>query len=161
MADKAYDSDALRDALAEREVLLRAAPHIIRPLRFVLPHDRSLRPAWLIRAGLFLYDHLGRREILPGSGIEGDADIDDFVRRTAYTGYHPVGTCKMGRDEMAVVDGSLKIRGIEGLRVVDAAIMPTLTSGNTNAPTIMIAEKAADMLLGKPPLPPEHVDVAQ
>lgn len=57
----------VRDALAEREVLLRAAPHIIRPLRFVLPHDRSLRPAWLIRAGLFLYDHLGRREILPGS----------------------------------------------------------------------------------------------
>ncbi len=86
------------------------------------------------------------KEILPGEAVRSDADIERFVRQHAETIYHPVGTCKMGLDEMAVVDPTLRVVGVEGLRVVDASIMPTLVGGNTNAPTIMIAEKAVDMI---------------
>ncbi|GJG95787.1 GMC family oxidoreductase [Cupriavidus pauculus] len=81
-----------------------------------------------------------------GSGEGDDAAIRDFVRAHADTIYHPVGTCKMGVDAMAVVDPQLRVHGVEGLRVVDASVMPTLIGGNTNAPTIMIAERAADLL---------------
>ena len=90
---------------------------------------------------------LGVSEIAPGSRAETDDEILDWVRRSAETTYHPVGTCKMGSDAMAVVDSRLRVHGIQGLRVADASIMPTLTSGNTHAPSIMIGEKAADMVL--------------
>ena len=79
--------------------------------------------------------------------INSDQEIEQAIREEADTVYHPVGTCKMGSDEMSVVDSSLKVHGIEGLRVIDASIMPTLVGGNTNAPTIMIGEKASDMIL--------------
>jgi choline dehydrogenase-like flavoprotein len=78
--------------------------------------------------------------------VQSDADIVEFIRAEAQTLYHPVGSCKMGNDSMAVVDASLRVHGIDGLRVADASVMPRIPSGNTNAPTIMIAEKAADML---------------
>jgi choline dehydrogenase len=87
------------------------------------------------------------QEIAPGAHLQSDAEILDWVRNTAETTYHPVGTCKMGQDPMAVVDNELRVHGIAGLRVADASIMPTLTSGNTNAPCIMIGEKCAEMVL--------------
>jgi choline dehydrogenase len=86
-------------------------------------------------------------EIAPGEARSTDEDILDWVRNFAETTYHPVGTCKMGSDALSVVDAQLRVHGIEALRVADASIMPTLTSGNTNAPSIMIGEKAADMVL--------------
>lgn len=86
-------------------------------------------------------------EFIPGPGVTSAADLASFVRRKAETIYHPVGTCKMGNDASAVVDHELRVRGASGLRVVDASIMPRLVSGNTNAPTIMIAEKASDLIL--------------
>lgn len=94
-------------------------------------------------------DRNNGKEIFPGSSRQTDEDILEFLREKANTIYHPVGTCKMGSDEMAVVDQSLKVHGIDKLRVVDASIMPTLISGNTNAPTVMIAAVAADMILAE------------
>ena len=86
-------------------------------------------------------------EIAPGAKLQSDEELLDWVRNNAETTYHPVGTCKMGSDPLAVVDRELRVHGIEGLRVADASIMPTLTSGNTNAPAIMIGEKCAEMVL--------------
>ena len=90
---------------------------------------------------------LQTKELAPGPMRASDQEILDWVKAAAETTYHPVGTCKMGSDPMAVVDDQLRVRGLEGLRVADASIMPTLTSGNTNAPSIMIGEKAADLVL--------------
>ena len=86
--------------------------------------------------------------LVPEPALDDDAGIEAFIRNRADTIYHPVGTCRMGSDEAAVVDTALRVRGVEGLRVVDASVMPTLIGGNTNAPTLMIAEKAADLVAG-------------
>jgi choline dehydrogenase len=95
-------------------------------------------------------------ELNPGDGIQSDADIDAWVRRGVETCYHPVGTCRMGPDpRSAVVDAECRVHGVVGLRVVDASVMPAIVSGNTNAPTIMIAEKMSDRLRGRPGLPRE------
>ena len=82
----------------------------------------------------------------PRPAAQSDAEIEAFIRGHADTIYHPVGTCRMGTGPLDVVDAELRVRGVQGLRVVDASIMPAIVSGNTNAPTIMIAEKAADMI---------------
>jgi choline dehydrogenase len=85
-------------------------------------------------------------EALPGPAIESDAEFEGFLRMAAWGAQHPVGTCRMGADEQAVVSPELLVRGIENLRVVDASVMPTSPSGNTNAATVMIAEKASEMI---------------
>jgi choline dehydrogenase len=95
-------------------------------------------------------------ELAPGVSVQSDDQIDAFIRRTAETIYHPVGTAKMGLYTDAVVDPQLRVYGVQGLRVVDASVMPTIVSGNTNAPTIMIAERAADLILGRPLLEPQY-----
>ena len=82
----------------------------------------------------------------PARNDLSDAELLEFIRAKAESVYHPVGTCRMGDDDDAVVDASLRVRGVEGLRVVDASVMPNLPGGNTNAPTIMIAERAADLI---------------
>ena len=87
-----------------------------------------------------------RRKQLYLTGGETDAELMQHIRARADTIYHPVGTCRMGTDAMAVVDPQLRVHGVDGLRVVDASVMPTLIGGNTNAPTIMIAERAAEMM---------------
>ena len=94
------------------------------------------------------------REALPGPEVESDAALFDYACARAKTDHHPVGTCRMGTDEMAVAAPDLKVRGIEALRVADASVMPRLPSCNTNAPAIMIGEKASDPILGREPLPP-------
>ena len=88
------------------------------------------------------------QELRPGVAVESDEDILAYIQQHGTTAFHPVGTCKMGNDDLAVVDDRLRVYGVSNLRVVDASIMPTLISGNTNAATIMIAEKGADMILG-------------
>jgi len=100
-------------------------------------------------------------ELFPGPDVKSKDAVDAWVRQALETCYHPVGTCRMGRDtdQTAVVDDSLRVHGIDGLRVVDASIMPSIVSGNTNAPTIMIAEKASDMIRGKRPLPASDAPV--
>jgi len=100
-------------------------------------------------------------EYAPGEAVQTDAEIDAWVRRSAETIYHPVGTCRMGPDgdPMAVVDAQCRVRGIGALRVVDASVMPTLVGGNTNAPTIMIAEKVSDAIRGRAFLPAQDAPV--
>lgn len=115
------------------------------------PADRALnRYAFRLARRLHsqsAFDEFRGEELDPGPACQTDSEIDDFAARFVSSHYHPVGTCKMGTDEMAVVDPQLRVHGLQGLRVVDASIMPRLVGANTNAPTIMIGEKATDMIL--------------
>jgi len=95
-------------------------------------------------------------EIEPGADVASDKAIDAYARASAASAYHPCGTCRMGNDAQAVVDAETRLRGLEGLRVVDASVIPSITSGNLNAPVMMLADKASDHILGKPTLPPEQ-----
>ena len=95
------------------------------------------------------FDAFRGEELFPGAAVQDAAAVEAFIRRKAESIYHPVGTCRIGVGTDAVVDAQLRVRGVEGLRVVDASVMPSLIGGNTNAPTIMIAERAADLILGR------------
>ena len=105
------------------------------------------------------FDPFRGDEIQPGHGVQTDAEMDAFVRSAVESAYHPSCSCRMGSDELAVVDPETRVRGIGRLRVVDSSIFPTIPNGNLNAPTIMVAEKAADMILGKEALGPSDAEV--
>ncbi len=105
------------------------------------------------------FDPFRGRELRPGPDVVTDAQMDAFARARAESAYHPSCSCAMGSDSRAVVDGELRVRGVEALRVVDASVMPAVVSGNLNAPTIMIAEKATDLIRARTPLEPMQVPV--
>ncbi len=132
------NADPCADALIEPNYLSHPADRLAMISAVKMARSILAQPAFSPYRGT---------EIFPGSQVQNDDEIAAFVRRKAGTIYHPVGTCKMGHDAMAVVDDRLRVHGIAGLRVADASIMPTLVGGNTHAPTVMIAEKASDMIL--------------
>ena len=132
-----------------------AMPPVMQPNYLSTENDRrTMRDAFKIARTIMSQPALiqySKGEVWPGPDVQTDDEIDDFIAQAASTVYHPVSTCRMGVDDEAVVDGELRVRGTQGLRVVDASIMPALVGGNTNAPTIMIAEKASDLILGNAP----------
>lgn len=107
------------------------------------------------------FDPFRGAEIAPGADVQKDDEIDAWVRETLESTYHPCGTCRMGEDEMAVVDSQLKVHGLEGLRVIDSSVFPSEPNANLNAPTIMLAERGADMVRGRPLLPPSNAPVGK
>jgi choline dehydrogenase len=138
-----------------------AAP-LIDPRLLDHPGDmqRMVRAVRMCRSilGAPAFSKYRSHEYLPGPGVETDAEVESFIRATAATVHHPVGTCQMGVGSDAVVDSELKVRGIDGLRVADASVFPSIVGGNINAPTIMVAERAADFILGRPSLAPATLD---
>jgi 4-pyridoxate dehydrogenase len=167
------------DAFICRPILLRPASRGRITLRSASPSDHvRIDQNFLavdsdiktLRAGLKLLrevaaqsalDPFRGREIKPGKDVRSDAELDAFIRSTPATAHHPCGTCRMGNDDDAVVDAELKLRGIDGLRVADASVMPDLVGGNINAAVIMIAEKAADMIAGhRAPIPAQQAFAA-
>ncbi|MBN9236537.1 MULTISPECIES: GMC family oxidoreductase [Phyllobacteriaceae] len=135
-----------------------AAMPLIDPNYWADPYDREMSIKGLRLAREIMRQNALKpyvlREVLPGPSLASDDELADYACRAAKTDHHPVGTCRMGHDAMAVVTPELKVRGIEGLRVCDASIMPRVPSSNTNAPTIMVGEKGGDIILGREPLPP-------
>jgi choline dehydrogenase-like flavoprotein len=129
-----------------------AAPPIIDPNYLDDPYDvrMSIEGVKLMRDVMqqSAWKKFVSRELLPGMDVRTDAEVEAYVRRMGRTCYHPVGACKMGVDAMAVVDPELRVHGIAGLRVADSSIMPSLVSSNTNAPSIMIGERASDLVRG-------------
>lgn len=156
-----------KDAFVCRPILLRPASRGRLTLRSANPRERLFidqnflaveSDIKTLRQGLKLLrevaaqkalDPFRGRELRPGNDLRSDAELDAYIRSAPATAHHPCGTCRMGSDENAVVDGELKVRGIAGLRIVDASVMPDLVGGNINAAVIMIAEKAADMISGR------------
>jgi choline dehydrogenase-like flavoprotein len=138
----------------------KAAP-LIDPNYWADPYDREcsikgLRLAREILRQPALKPYV-MAERLPGDDLKTDAELAEYAYRSCKTDHHPVGTCSMGSGPDAVVTPDLKLRGLLGIRVVDASVMPLIPSSNTNAPTIMVAEKASDIILGKPPLPKAEI----
>jgi choline dehydrogenase len=155
-------ADLIRPTSRGRLTLADADPRT--PPRFVFNYLQMLEDRMAVRTSVKLirdvhaqkaFEPYRGRELAPGDRVRTDAEIDDWIRRTIETGYHPVGTCKMGpgTDRTAVIDPACRVHGVDALRVVDAAVMPSVVSGNTNAATIMVAEKASDLILGLPGKP--------
>ena len=124
---------------------------------------RDFRTAIRLTRELFAqpaFDPYRGSEIAPGPDVDTDDELDDFIAGEVESAYHPCGTCRMGdpADPDVVVDPECRVVGFEGLRVIDSAIFPQITNGNINAPSIMVGEKGADMLLGRPPLPPANLE---
>src|SRR5690606_11850859 len=127
-------------------------PHLLEHPDDILPLIRALRIARAAFAAEPFAEYEGV-EVAPGPACQSDEQFDAYIRETGYTVHHPVGTCRMGSDASAVVDPQLRLNGIEDLRIADASVMPSVIGGNTNAPCVMIGERAADFILGKPALP--------
>jgi choline dehydrogenase-like flavoprotein len=127
-------------------------PHLLEQPEDIQPLIRALKIARRAFAAHAFEEYDGI-EVAPGPEVQSDAQWDAYIRETGYTVHHPVGTCRMGSDAAAVVDPQLRLNGIEGLRIADASVMPSIIGGNTNAPCVMIGERAADFVLGKAPLP--------
>jgi choline dehydrogenase len=144
-----------KDPLEKPEIVMNhfQDPRDIEDYRmaFRLTREIGMQPA---------FDAYRKRELDPGEAVETDDEIDAWVRANVETAYHPTCTCKIGADDdpMAVVDPKCRVRGIDGLRIVDSSIFPSVPNGNTNAPTIMVGEKAADIIRGKDPLPPSNAE---
>ncbi|HKC16434.1 MAG TPA: GMC oxidoreductase, partial [Steroidobacteraceae bacterium] len=142
--------------LASREA--REAPKIL--FNYMSHEDDWLEMRLCVRLARELFaqpafDRFRGRELQPGAAVQSDAAIDEFIRAKVESAYHPSGTCRMGRagDPLAVVDSEGRVFGVERLRVADSSIMPSITNGNLNAPTLMLAEKLADHIRGRPLLP--------
>jgi choline dehydrogenase-like flavoprotein len=137
-----------------------AAPPLIDPNYLAEAYDRDVYLGALERAQAVgharAFDDWRAEEVLPGPSVKREADRRTFLERAAFTHHHPVGTCRMGGDDQAVVSPDLKLRGMEGLYVCDASVLPSITTGPVNAAIIAIAERFSDLLRGKAPLAPIH-----
>jgi len=139
-----------------------AAPEILFNYLGTEQDRKEIRAAVRLTRELFAqkaFDRFRGVELSPGPAVQSDAEIDAHIRANAETAYHPSCTCRMGTDEMAVTDGAARVHGVQNLRVVDASIMPAIVSGNLNVPTIMMAEKVADLIRGRTPLPASDAPV--
>jgi choline dehydrogenase len=133
----------------------KAPPRILFNYMSTEQDRKEMRAAIRLTREIFAqraFDPYRGEELSPGAAVQSDAEIDAHIRASAETAYHPSCSCRMGSDEMAVVDGDARVHGVQGLRVVDASVMPDIVSGNLNAPTIMLAEKLADAVRGRTPL---------